>query len=56
MTIPHGSHRQVEESIAGDDDPNSPKREIIHTAHLEAMHHRFLGMRARACFKVRTAV
>lgn len=36
----------VDESTAGDDDLNSPKHKIIHTAHLETMYHRFLGMRS----------
>lgn len=48
MTIPRDSRRRVEESTGGDDDLDSPKREIIHTAHLETMHHRFLGMRSSA--------
>lgn len=46
MTIPRDSRRRVEKSTAGDGNPDSPKREIIHTAHLETMHHRFLGMRS----------
>jgi len=55
MIIPHGSHRRVEESTTEDDDLVSPKREIIHIAHLETMHHHFLR-NARARFKERTTV
>lgn len=48
MTIPRDSRRRVQESTAEDDDPDSPKCEIIHIAHLKTMHHRFLEMRSSA--------